>query len=148
MGTATLDRTGQALEALESANTIRVVRKETQIRLRELGRRDGARLLSELVLNPPSQLSSLYVWQLLHWLPGVGDAGCRDLLRKVSIDPWCKVGRMTARQRDGLAERLRERAAGPPRRPSRARLCRECGEPMMRRSDSGCCGFCAEEMAA
>ena len=129
-------------------------RVELRLRVRAAGRA-GALLLVDEVLEPRFT-ARLYVWQLVQWVPMVGDDTCRKLLNAAGIPPWARVGRLTVRQREALVEGLRLHAAArrpkpspklvaPPRRKGLP-TCPACGEHLVR--PAGLCGFCEAERTA
>jgi hypothetical protein len=140
--------------ALSSANGIRRNRRDLKDRLRQLGA-PGADALATVLSQPPAWLASVYVWQLVLWVPRVGDSKAAAMLKASGIDPWRKVGKLTERQRTALALELRRHAASPgmpyvcrpPRGPS-SRRCSGCGVYLRTPNAEMLCGFCVEERQA
>jgi hypothetical protein len=146
---ATVD---QRCVALTHANGIRRNRRHLKERLKALGP-PGANALATVLSEAPSWLRSVYVWQLVQWVPRVGDAKAAKMLKGCDIDPWRKVGKLTDRQRDALAMALRRHAVSPGLPQVQARAvrkggCRECGVHLRVPNEAMLCGFCEEERAA
>lgn len=147
--------------ALKSADAVKDVRFAVRSRMRQVGRA-GARELAELIEANEPALCRAYVWQVVQWVPQIGDVKAADMLRVSGIDPWHRVGRLTARQRTALGVELGRHADGLPvslpmarRNPNRPRkpegepgvrvsgpMCSKCGEWLIEASESGKCGFC------
>lgn len=141
--------------SLSKATRVKDQRYALRSSLRVLGRQGAGRLADVVLSEPVGALRTIYVWQLVRWVPGVGDQKCKSILKGADIDPWAKLGRVTARQRELLAEDLRRFADGRPatvpmRARGRARVdprtCQGCGERMLHPAVGGLCGFCQEGM--
>ena len=89
--------------ALESANRVRVFRAGLK---REV--RDGGDLAG-LLLEPPQELLSMQVLELLVCVPHVGRVKGLELLRVAGCSPVKRVGGLSVRQRGLLVGALRER---------------------------------------
>lgn len=108
----------QHLAALQQANRVRLARAALHNKVAELGRYDGARRVAGLLLDPPEDLGSLTIFDLLCWIHRVGRAQARGILR--SADPVGvirerkQVRDLTRRQREALAQFLHREYWGAP----------------------------------
>ena len=103
--TATAVAAPQHLRALEHANRIRLARAE-------LKRRIGAGALSaaEVLSEPPPEVDSMSISELLMSQRRWGRARCRRLLVTLGVPENKRVGTLTDRQRAALAAELGEAA--------------------------------------
>jgi hypothetical protein len=92
----------QRAEALTQANHVRMRRAALKRRLKS-----GDESLAQLILDPPDFLRTSRVEVLIMAAPGFGKVKSNTLLREVGILPRTVVGRLTDRQRTGLAAKLR-----------------------------------------
>ena len=158
MAALTMVEESQMMSALGTANGSRFARSELKRRLKACGRRDGALFLAEVLSHPPVWLRSAYVFQVVQWVPTVGDHKAARMLKMANVDPWRKVGRLTERQGVALVMEFRRLAAHEPDprvRPARSRTegsgvrvlhcCRGCGSHMRVATQERLCGFCIEE---
>jgi hypothetical protein len=81
-------RAQQQREALERANQVRTLRSALKVRWK----RDGVVALAEataiLALSPPPHLETARVSELLDWLPQIGQAQARRLMRMAGFSPF------------------------------------------------------------
>lgn len=91
----------QRLDALQKGNRIRIERAE---RKRELKR--GERKLEDLVADPPVELDSMKVRDLLLAAPKIGAVKADALLRAAVVSPSKTVGGLSTRQRSELHARI------------------------------------------
>lgn len=105
--TATAVAAPQHLRALEHANRIRLARAE-------LKRRIGAGALSaaEVLSEPPPEVDSMSISELLMSQRRWGRARCRRLLVTLGVPENKRIGTLTERQRVGLFELLAGKAPG------------------------------------
>ena len=110
---ATAGAAPQHLRALERANRIRLARAE-------LKRRIGAGKLTvaEVLRDPPPEVGSMSISELLMSQRRWGRARCRRLLVSLGVPENKRIGTLTDRQRGALHQLLVEKAAG--RRPRQA----------------------------
>lgn len=91
----------QRLEALERANRVRVARAEVKRRMKRFDA-----LVTDLVSDPPPELESMKVFDLLIATPKIGRVKAKEILRREAISPSKTVGGLSERQRDALASVL------------------------------------------
>jgi hypothetical protein len=106
--TATAVAAPQHLRALEHANRVRLARAALK---REVA--DGKRAVADVVADPPSEVESMAVSELLMSQRRWGRARCRRLLLSLGVPENKRIGTMTERQRQALCELLRHRSAAP-----------------------------------
>lgn len=108
--TATAAAAPQHLLALEHANRIRLARAE-------LKRRIGAGLVTaaEVVSDPPPEVESMSISELLMSQRRWGRARCRRLLLSLGIPENKRIGTLTERQRTALTALLTARTGASER---------------------------------
>jgi len=106
----------QHLLALESANEIRIARSELKkaVKAREV-------LVAEVLLGEtPDWLRQMSVEALALTVPGLGQRRFQRLMNGAQISLGARIGNLTQRQRDALAETFCEWELRVPRRAKRA----------------------------
>jgi hypothetical protein len=105
--TATAVAAPQHLRALEHANRIRLARAD-------LKRKVGAGRVSaaELISEPPPELGSMSISELLMSQRRWGRARCRRLLVSLGVQENKRIGTLTERQRSAVCALLSARANG------------------------------------
>lgn len=83
----------QCLEALSRANDVR--RERARIKA---GLREGRLRIVDVLVDPPSEVGSMRVADLLLQVPRVGRAKASVLLKLSGVSLATQVGRMTSRQ--------------------------------------------------
>lgn len=91
----------QRRDALRRANRIRTFRA---MKKREIKRRQADGRL--VLLDPPPEMATMKVYELLVTLPKVGRVKANRALTSCRISPSKTLGGLTARQRDELARTL------------------------------------------
>ncbi|MEO7398592.1 MAG: hypothetical protein ABIW84_08515, partial [Ilumatobacteraceae bacterium] len=79
------------------ANYIRAFRKELKQDLKT-----GKVELAQIIADPPQEIQSMKIVDLLLATPKIGDHKVNRLLRTFSFSPALTIGNMTSRQRDML----------------------------------------------
>jgi len=92
------------------ANKHRFYRVELRRELKAASRRDGLRRVVELLLDPPDELGTVLVFELLCWVRTMGPDRVHSLLGEVGVSAWREVGKLTRRERMQLAAVLAERS--------------------------------------
>jgi hypothetical protein len=103
-GTAPARSLRQRRQALQQANRIRTYRKERKQDLKA-GRADPVALL----LDPPGEMATMKVFDLLIAMPRIGRVKANRALVRCRVSPSKTLGGMTGRQRDELARALGRR---------------------------------------
>lgn len=98
----------QHLRALEHANRVRLARAGLK---REVAA--GKRAVADIIADPPPEVESMSVSELLMSQRRWGRARCRRLLLSLGVPENKRIGTMTERQRHALCELLRHRSAAP-----------------------------------
>lgn len=112
MEAATIDNTpsrtlAQRRAALREANRIRVVRAELKRTLRSLPSYVAASRARNLILDPPADHQTMYLFDLLMAVPKYGRKKVNRLMVRTRISPSKTLGGLSERQRQELAEVLR-----------------------------------------
>ncbi len=97
----------QHLRALERANRVRLARADLK---RRIGAGDVT--VADVVADPPWQIESMAISELLMSQRRWGRARCRRLLLSLGVAENKKIGTLTERQRGAVAAMLAERDAG------------------------------------
>jgi hypothetical protein len=92
----------QRHEALQRANDVRIGRARIKRQLR-----DGSVSIDRVLLNPPEQLATARLTDLLLAVPKLGPARTARLLRSAQLNPLKTVAQLTDRQRAHLIALLR-----------------------------------------
>jgi hypothetical protein len=96
----------QRMAALRRANEVRTARAAIKRDLKT-GRRDVRVLIAE----PPPELATCKIAELIIAAPKFGKSKTDRLLRQVKVSPSRTIGGLSDRQRDDLVIRLTRRAA-------------------------------------
>lgn len=96
----------QHLRALERANRVRLARADLK---RRIGAGDVA--VADVVGDPPWQVESMAISELLMSQRRWGRARCKGVLRSIDIGENKKIGALTERQRRALVATLAKREA-------------------------------------
>lgn len=91
----------QRRDALQKGNRIRTRRAELKGELKR-----GERKLEDLVADPPAELESMKVLDLLLAAPKIGHVKANALLRAAVVSPSKNVGGLSTRQRAELHGRV------------------------------------------
>ena len=115
----------QHMVALQRANWIRDERGKLRREVEQLSRKGGADRVAALLLNPPEVVETMMIFDLLRWVDRIGRSQARAILRRADPLGWPISERnhisrapngvgcvLTARQREALAEHLRDALAG------------------------------------
>lgn len=94
-------RKKQHMEALEQANRVRLARAETKLKIRT-GRLD----VSDVVREVSWEMETIMVHELLRSQQRWGMTRSRRVLSKLAIHERKKLGNLTLRQREALAQEL------------------------------------------
>lgn len=126
--TATSSTPERSLEqrraALEAANRIRTYRKQLKIDMKA-----GRRHVLALVADPPAELLSMRINDLLLTIPKVGRTKALNWCKAVNVSPTRTVGGLTNRQRAELTRLLvSQRIVG---------ICAACGGEVVRLAVEG-----------
>lgn len=98
----------QHMAALERANTLRHDRFELRREVIDLGRFAGAERVAGLLLDPPDEIGTLAIFDLLCWVHRIGRSQARGILNTVGpITERRRIQDLTSRQRVALARYLR-----------------------------------------
>lgn len=89
----------QRMEALKTANRIRTLRKERKHDLKA-----GRVRFEELIMDPPEELLTAKVFDLLVQVPKIGRVKANRILVSTRISPSKTVGGLSERQRRELAQ--------------------------------------------
>jgi hypothetical protein len=92
----------QRMTSLAKANYVRTGRAEIKRAIH-----GGDRDVRELLTDPPEVCLRMAVGELLLALPRYGNERVRKLTRQVGTEPSRPIGRLTERQRVGIAELIR-----------------------------------------
>ena len=106
----------QQAAALTHANQVRTARARLRGQLRQR-KHDAPAVLANLLINPPSYMTTLPIGDVLAWLPGWGERTVAQVLGRHSVNPLAAitgerttrtgcVAVLTARQRRVLADEL------------------------------------------
>lgn len=106
----------QHLRALEHANRVRLARADLK---RRIG--SGAITVAEVLAEPPAEVASMSISELLMSQRRWGRARCRRLLLSLGVPENKRIGTLTDRQRVALRLLLTEKAPARPQ-PSAGRL--------------------------
>lgn len=94
----------QRMEALQQANEVRTFRAQLKRDLKA-----GRANLHEILINPPEQIETMKVFDLLLSMPKVGRTKANKLISLCRMSPSKTVGGMSERQRTELVSLLRRR---------------------------------------
>jgi hypothetical protein len=92
----------QTMSALAEANRIRLARAD----LKRAIKRGEISVAEVLQTDFPEWLTKMPVGQLVEAVPGVGTYRCARVLNEVPVSPLQRLGYVTTRQRNVLAELL------------------------------------------
>jgi hypothetical protein len=92
----------QRLAALRRANHVRARRKDLK-----LGLRGGAVVVNDLLRDPPAEIATMKVFDLLLTTPKYGRVRVNKILTQCRISPSKTIGGLTERQRDEIVRMLR-----------------------------------------
>lgn len=107
------DHAGQAFDALDRGNTIRILRAE-----RKKDVRAGRLTAAQLIFDPPWYFQDARVFEVIEWMPGVGRHKVRRLNAvamqgrddfgrpKFVVNLFATLGELTPRQRAWLVAQL------------------------------------------
>lgn len=87
----------QRMDALDRANEIRTYRAQIKRNLKA-----GRTTIQDILANPPRELETMHLVDLLLAVPRLGRVKVNKLLRQGHISPSKTVGGMTGRQLDEL----------------------------------------------
>lgn len=113
-------KSAQTLNALNVANTTRLARVALKTMVAHSGYLEGAARISNLLEDPPAELLTVRLFDMLQWMHRVGPTQARRAMKSVrALDPaqsalteFLTVGKMTPRQRLLVIQYLRgERVA-------------------------------------
>lgn len=93
----------QYMRALEQANAIRLARAELKRRIAA-----GGLSAADVILDPPDEARSMAVADLLMSQRRWGYTRCRRFLQDLQITETRELGKMTERQRQAVAQLLRD----------------------------------------
>lgn len=99
--TTTFNPEQQRMDALASANEIRLARASLKRQIRA-----GQKSVRVVVLDPPWYVDQMYLVDLVMAMPRYGQARAGKLLRKADLSFAKRIGAMTDRQRRIFAEVL------------------------------------------
>lgn len=105
LGTAPERSLAQRLDALERANEVRSARAKIKHDLK--ARR---RTFAEVLADPPAEVETAHVFDMLLTVPKVGRVKAGKILRECRISPSKTMGGLSDRQRDDLTAELARRA--------------------------------------
>jgi hypothetical protein len=100
----------QHLRALEHANRVRLARAELK---RRIG--SGRVGVAEVVSDPPPEVASMSISELLMSQRRWGRARCRRILLSLGVPENKQIGTLTERQRQALVRLLVSKAGPEPR---------------------------------
>lgn len=92
----------QRLDALKEANRIRTWRKNMKADIAA-----GRRTVAGLIADPPQEILTMKLIDLLLATPKVGRVRIRNLFRSLDVSPSKTIGGLSERQRAGLCESIR-----------------------------------------
>jgi hypothetical protein len=109
----------QHIQALRKANDVRLARAARHREIAKLTRQEGCRELSKLLADPPSEIESMAIIDLLQWVHRIGCSQARSILRHSGpMGERRQVRALTPRQRNQLAKYFDAAAEGWDRRNS------------------------------
>lgn len=94
----------QRLEALDKANYVRTKRSKLK---REL--KAGRVNVGKLILEPPSYIHTMKLWDLMMAMPSHGRVKVNKILTQHRISPSKTVGGLSLRQREEVVRHLRRK---------------------------------------
>lgn len=94
----------QRMEALDRANEIRTYRANLKRKIKS-----GRVSIIHLLLDPPEQLETMKIFDLLMAMPKMGRVKVNKILSQCRMSPSKTVGGMSERQRDELTTFLKRR---------------------------------------
>jgi len=96
----------QRLDALREGNRIRVARADLKREVREMSSTRAEALVRRLIEDPPDDLLTMRVEELMRAVPKLGEGKVAKLLRRVGVSPSKTLGGLTERQREALRVEL------------------------------------------
>jgi hypothetical protein len=94
----------QRMDALERANKIRTTRKDLKLDLKT-----GRAQITGLILNPPEDIQTMKLFDLLISVPKYGRVKVNRILNQCRISPSKTIGGLSERQRGEIVSYLRRR---------------------------------------
>jgi hypothetical protein len=99
--TATVDAAPQHIQALERANRVRLARAELKRQIAA-----GRRTVVDVLLDPPQELETMAIGDLLMSQHRWGRSRCRRFLNTIPLWEKKEIGSMTPRQREAVVRGL------------------------------------------
>lgn len=96
----------QRLSALKTANRIRTFRARKRLALKEAHPSKAALRVAAMIRQPPPEMRTIKMIDLLLWVPQVGRVKANKILVKLRISPSRTLGALSDRQRDELLREL------------------------------------------